>query len=331
MTAWIEVLTALTSGPDVPLRGTVREIGAAARADGFVAIGSSPMLVVADDGCRVWRHGDRLRVEHEDGRPIFVTDGIHAWDFTADLQRPRVGPPDRVHYLGPTQFLLRRKAAEWAGDDFARPAGPVEEVEFVGRACWTVELAPPPRKPEPLRIWVDKESGQMLGYRSEAAGFGAQFVDLVVGEPIADARFVWGGPVVTPEQHQQILQDRFAAVKRVQTDWFAETVTAAPILARVPIDFTPDAVPFRDPDSGAFDAMNEHTMLSRRPRSQEGWTPRWGVAHFIWSTPRWDWAAAALDADLDDEAIRQLQHVLHPDEPIARQRRIVPPGRGRVG
>ncbi|PQP12597.1 hypothetical protein C5613_42755 [Rhodococcus opacus] len=139
------------------------------------------------DGCRVWRHGDRLRVERGDGRPIFTTDGTRAWDFTADSERPRTRPADRVHYLGRNQFLLRRRsAADWSGDDFTRPAGPVEETDFAGRRCWTVELAPPPNKPHPLRIWVDIESGQMLGYRSEQVGEGAQFVDLIVGEVLDD-------------------------------------------------------------------------------------------------------------------------------------------------
>ncbi|MFD3591293.1 hypothetical protein ACFWU5_01090 [Nocardia sp. NPDC058640] len=290
------------------------------------------MMVVARDGCRVWRNGERLRVDQEDGRPIFITDGVKAWDFTADPERPRVGPPDRVRYLGRNQFLLRRRdAADWAGEDFTRPVGPVEEVEFVGRACWTVELAPPPNKPTPLRIWVDIESGQMLGYRSEEAGVGAQFVDLHVGEDIDDARFVWDGPVYTPEQHQQIQREQFEAVKRAQTEWFAETVTAAPIVVRVPIDFTPDAVPFSDPESGAFDAMNRNTSISRRPRSEEGWAPRSGVLQYVWSTPNWDWAAAAHDADLDDEAIRDLQQTLHPDDPVDRQQRVDPPGRGKVG
>ncbi len=333
MTEWIEVLTALTAGPDLPVHGTVREMAPADRTEGFASIGEPvPMLVFVGDGCRVWRSGDRLRVEHGDGRAIFVTDGIQAWDFTADPERPRVGPPDRVHYLGPNQFLLRRRhAADWTGDDFAQPVGPVEEVEFAGRACWTVELAPPPKKPKPLRIWVDIESGQMLGYRSEEAGVGAQFDDLVVGEDIDDALFVWDGPVYTPEQHQEMLEERYEAVKRAQTDWFAETVTAAPISIRMPIDFTPSTVPFNDPDSGAFDAMNQNTMISRRPRSEEGWAPRWGPLHYVWSTQDWDWAAGAVHADLDDEAIRQLQQTLHPDSPIDRQRRIDPPGRGRVG
>ncbi|MFD3506913.1 hypothetical protein [Nocardia sp. NPDC058666] len=160
---------------------------------------------------------------------------------------------------------------------------------------------------------------------------GAQFVDLHVGEDIDDARFVWNGPVYTPEQHQQIQREQFEAVKRAQTEWFAETVTAAPIVVRVPIDFTPDAVPFSDPESGAFDAMNRNTSISRRPRSEEGWAPRSGVLQYVWSTPNWDWAAAAHDADLDDEAIRDLQQTLHPDDPVDRQQRIDPPGRGRVG
>ena len=228
-----------------------------------------------------------------------------------------------MQYLGNDQFLLRRRSAsEWSGDDFAQPIGPVEEVEFVGRRCWTVELAPPPRKPYPLRIWVDIETGQMLGERIEQAGLGAQFVDLVVGEDIDDEMFVWAGPVLTADEEQQTYRDRRIALEREQTSWFRTAVTAAPIRTRVPLDFTPNAVPSHDPVTGAFDAMNDRAMLSRRPRSVEGWEPQWGAQFYTWSTPEWDWAAGAIHADLDDDAIAALQQTLHPGEPVDRPRRI---------
>ncbi|MGO4205687.1 hypothetical protein AB4Z09_28940 [Rhodococcus sp. TAF43] len=331
MTEWIEVLQALTSGPDLSLRGTIRAVHPEGHTENFATVGRT-LLVAAGDGSRVWRRGARLRVEREDGTLVFITDGSNAWDFTRDPERPRVGSADQVQYLGDSQFLLRRRSAsEWSSDDFAQPVGPVEEVEFAGRRCWTVELAPPPRKPYPLRIWVDIETGQMLGERVEQAGLGAQFVDLLVGQHVDEEMFVWTGPVLTAEEEQQMYRDRRIALEREQTKWFRDAVTDSPIRTRVPLDFTPDRVPSQDPETGAFDATNDRTMLSRRPRSTEGWEPQWGARCYVWSTPKWDWAAGALHTDLDDEAIAHLQQTLHPGEPVDRQRRIDNPRRSRSG
>lgn len=195
MTAWIEVLTALTAGPDLPLRGTIHGVHAEGVSEsftgGFAYSGQPPMMVVPGHGCRVWRHGNKIRVENIDGNPIFVSDGVRARDFTGRSDRPLVGLPDRVIYLGPGQFLLhRRTTAEWTGNDFAQPVGDVEVAEFAGRHCWTVQLAPPEGKPYPLRIWVDVDSGQMLGYLVEEVGEGSQFVDLAVGETLDEGLFV---------------------------------------------------------------------------------------------------------------------------------------------
>jgi hypothetical protein len=333
MTAWIEVLTALTTGPDLPLRGTIHEVRVEGAPEsfsgGFAYSGQPPMMVVPGHGCRVWRQGDKVRVENVDEKPVFISDGIRAWDFTGRSDRPRVGSPDRVIYLGPSQFLLRRRnAAEWAGDDFAEPVGEVEVAEFVGRNCWTVQLAPPEGKPYPLRIWVDTESGQMLGYRVEEVGEGSQFIDIVVGEPLDERLFVWDGPAYTSEEYQQLLRDEHRAKQRQQVQWFAENVADVPLRVRVPIDFTPEDI--RATDSGGFDGSNSAAMLSRRPRSTVGWDPKWGVPHYVWSTQLWDWAAGAIHADLDGAAVEELQQSLHPGEPVDRGRRIDPPGRGRI-
>jgi hypothetical protein len=71
-------------------------------------------------------------------------------------------------------------------------------------------------------------------------------------------------------------------------------------------------------------------MLSRRPRSAEGWEPQWSARFYVWSTPEWDWAAGVFHADLDDDAIEQLQQTPHTDEPVDRQRRIDHDGRSRA-
>lgn len=148
MTAWIEVLTALTEPPKLPLRGIIREIRTDGDPEGAALIptpGTPPMPAPSRDGCRVWRDGDQLCIEHENGRLIFVTNGDRAWDFTADPQRPRTCSPGHLPCLGASEFLLRRRTAtDRTGDDFTRPTSEVDEAEFAGRRCWTVELTPTP-------------------------------------------------------------------------------------------------------------------------------------------------------------------------------------------
>ncbi|MCC8928822.1 hypothetical protein [Rhodococcus sp. I2R] len=334
MTAWIEVLKALTDGPNLPVRGSIYEVRAEGTPESFGHepghSGGGSMLAVPDTGCRVWLQGRRVRVENVDGNPIFISDGSRAWDFTGHVDRPRVGSLARVVYLGPSQFLLqRRSTAEWTGSDFAQPVDQVETTDFAGRRCWTVRLAPPTGKPHPLRIWVDIESGQMLANRLEETGVGSEFVDLVVGEPLDETLFVWDGPAYTSEQYQQILRDERREHQLQQAQWFAENVTATALTTRVPIDFTPVDARETDPDTGGFDAQNRSTMLSRRRRRTEGWDPKWGILHYAWSTPEWDWAAGAREVDLDDAAVDELQQRLHPSEPVDRVRRIDPAGRPR--
>lgn len=327
MTAWIEVLTAMTGESNVPLQGTIEEIREADSPEsfrqGFAYSGTPPVLIAPEDSCRVWRSGRRTRVERLDGRPIFVSDGVRAWDFTGPGDRPRVGPLGRVMYLGPSQFLLQqRSTAEWTGNEFAQPIGPVETVEFSGRQCWTVRLAPPEDKPYPLRIWVDIESGFILGDRIDEAGIGSEFVDVTVGEPIDDAVFVWDGPAYTTEEYRDQLEEDYRARQREQARWFTENVASAPLIVRAPLDFTPGDVHIGKVGDGSFETNNRRTLLGRRRRSEGGWLPRWGVPHYVWSTPDWDWAAGATNGQLDDPAVRELQHSLHPGEPVDRGRRV---------
>ncbi|WP_404315881.1 outer membrane lipoprotein carrier protein LolA [Prescottella equi] len=327
MTDWSEVLAALSDGPDLPLRGTIRELGAPAKPDRVLFAGEGPPIVVRPgNGCRIWRDGGRLRIEHPDGRPIFITDGARAWQFTADDgQRPRTDALDRVRFLGLNQHLVRRRTpAEWAGEDLTHPFGAVADTEVAGRRCWTVELAPPADEAGLLRVWVDTEAGYVLRFRAEPSGQESQYVDLAVGEQLDDELFTWDGPVFTPEEYEQILRERRHVREQEQLEWFTETIAPSPITARAQVDFSPTWVPFLNPETGAFDASGHPTMLARRPRRTESWLPPWGTVHYVWSTPQWDWAAAVFDAELDDEAISQLQQQLHAGDTVDRQRRIDP-------
>lgn len=138
MTDWSEVLAALSDWPDLPLRGTIRELGAPAKPDRALFTGEGPPSVVRPgNGCRIWRDGGRLRIEHPDGRPIFITDGARAWQFTADDgQRPRTDALDSVRFLDLNQYLVRRRTpAEWAGEDLTHPLGAVADTEVAGRVA----------------------------------------------------------------------------------------------------------------------------------------------------------------------------------------------------
>lgn len=69
-----------------------------------------------------------------------------------------------VLYFGPGDVLIRtRSANEWTGSDFTRPTDrPVREIDFLGRHCWEVELAPPSYKPAPIQLVVDVATGTVL-------------------------------------------------------------------------------------------------------------------------------------------------------------------------
>lgn len=220
MATWTEVLNAILAGPRLPIYGTIREVRREK---------DHPTWAAVRGGCRVWRHGQRLRVESSGGIPIYITDGIQAWDFSKSPGRPVTGPPSSVRYFGQYQFELGTRTAEdWKIDEFTKPIGPVAEDDFAGRRCWTVQLDPSRRKPHPIRIWVDIDSGQMLGTRGEEFGEGTQFTDLVIGEEIDDTQFEWVGPTMTPGQQDEMLRDHHREREQEQAAWFATNITATP-------------------------------------------------------------------------------------------------------
>lgn len=114
----------ITDGPDLPMRGTVveRDAGNSTRVESCAVVGAVPMVVGASDGARIWRHGRKLRVENSSGVPVFISDGVVAWDFAGNQAAPRKGSVNNVRYLGSAQFLMNRSGAtEWTGDDVTRP------------------------------------------------------------------------------------------------------------------------------------------------------------------------------------------------------------------
>ncbi|MFE4499717.1 hypothetical protein ACFRFQ_07615 [Rhodococcus sp. NPDC056743] len=326
MVTWTQVLQTITDGPDLPMRGTVveRAEGSSTGAESFAVVGADPMFVGAVDGSRIWRHGRKLRVENSSGVPVFISDGMVAWDFSGHQDPPRVGAANDVRYLGSAQFLLnRRGATEWIGDDFTRPTGSPEEVTYLGRDCWAIELAPPKRKPHPMQLVIDAETGMFLEQRVDAVGYSYSFAEVILGGELNDDLFLWTGPSVSDEELKRRRMAEHEKREREKRRWFEQEVTNQALGVRVPMDLTPERIYTIDEDSGAFEAGLKGGNLARRRRSDLDWIPGWvGVLH-RWSTPEFDWAITMRDVELDDESLAGIRERLHPGAEVDRISSVV--------
>lgn len=126
-----------------------------------------------DQDIEIWRQGRRVRIE-VDGNPEFLCDGETAWSLeptrhlTGLTGTPMVAPAGKLRYHGDAySFAHPRENRDWSSDDFTRPEGEIIAERFQGRDCWTVALKAPRRKVGPLRLWVDSESGYLLGEVNE--------------------------------------------------------------------------------------------------------------------------------------------------------------------
>src|SRR3954471_22476248 len=164
---WAELLFLMVHGPDRAMRGRIRHHdGEEATFYGFSqAEGDPPPTFVHGSGdvIDVWCWGDRLRVADPDGRARLVTDGTTAWSFAGASETPAEAPYRNLEFgMGGTDLLVRSTAEQWLGDDFTRPTGPPTATVFLGRDAWAIELAPPDRKPHPIQLVIDAETGMRL-------------------------------------------------------------------------------------------------------------------------------------------------------------------------
>ncbi|RVW03621.1 hypothetical protein [Rhodococcus spongiicola] len=327
MTEWVQMLVGMADGPTQPVHGVVLPYRNSDKPFHFyyATYGEEPIfLPMRRDGVRLYRWGRRSRIESIDGEVWFVSDGTTAWDFTADPARPRCTEVRNVRSPGPGRHLaITPPVTHWVGRHHARPTGPVTDLEFLGRRCWSVDLAPRESRnlPKPsLRLIVDAHSGAVLGQHSGDGIDGAAYTDVTVGEPLDPSLFTWDGPVVT-DGESRAGAGRGDTPDMEATQWFRENVTAEPIHVPVMTDFTPRFIDSIDRQSGAFSATlgpdRSTGWLIRRPRSTEPWTVKTYGRQIAWSTESFDWACQVHgDGTLDAAGISALQQQLHPDEPV---------------
>ncbi|AOW94151.1 hypothetical protein BFN03_19645 [Rhodococcus sp. WMMA185] len=207
MTEWMQMLVGMADGPTEPVHGTVIPYRNSDKPFHFYYATSAEEAVfvpIGREGVRLYRWGRRSRIESIDGEVLFVSDGTTAWDFTCDSDRPRCTELHRVKSAGPGRHLvITPPVTHWVGHHHARPTGPVTDLEFLDRRCWSVNLAARESRnlPKPsLRLIVDAGSGAVLGQHSGDGISGAAYTDVTVGEPLDPAFFTWDGPVVTDDE-----------------------------------------------------------------------------------------------------------------------------------
>ncbi|NMD57337.1 MULTISPECIES: hypothetical protein [Tsukamurella] len=331
MTEWIEVLKSLVDGPGLPVHGIVRTRNAEAlgRTETVGFIGAPPMWVgIGGDDVRVWRDGRRVRVELPDGSPYFISDGVTSWQFDDAETPPTFVGADRVYYHGPgAELLISRNAQDWLrGDDFTQPTRPVAEIEFLGRDCWSVELAPPPHKPAPLQMIVDRQSGAVLQQGSEEFDVSVEFTSLDVGGQVDDSLFTWDGAAVSLDERRAVdARAERAAYEEAQADrlaWLESDLGARSLNIRVPVELAITDVYELDEGDGSYfvrirsgSGAHIEGCLWRRPHQPGRWRID-STDHTVhhWSAAGFDWAVWLYGLDVNGDVLVQLQEQLHPSE-----------------
>ncbi len=319
MTVWIQVLVAMVDGPATPVQGIVRPYRPT---DDPIHVyyathGEDPVLLcLPAEGARLTRDGRKARLETLDGTVKFLFDGQTAWYFAEGTDRPRRSTRGGVVFFGPgAELVFTPPERHWVGRNFARPTGPVADVELLGRPCWSVELAPRDDSELPRRLVVDAGTGAVLAQQSgdglEGAGFTEMNLD--VADP---GMFTWDGPVETDDDSLRKNQQRRHDTWQSTMDWFRENVTAAALATPVLTDFTPRSVQIVDRGTGEFSASlgsgEGAGWLTRRARSRRPWViDRHGHLD-AWSTKDFDWAFGAYRGTVEPDALHRLQQQLHP-------------------
>ncbi|MGO4205004.1 hypothetical protein AB4Z09_25355 [Rhodococcus sp. TAF43] len=339
MTAWIQVLVTMVDGPATPVDGIVRTCHNSDEPIRVptISYGEKPVIVrLGPDGARVSRDGRKARVEKLSGELVFLTDGETAWHFHDDPSRPRQTLLESVYVAGPAkQLLITPPTGYWVREDYARPTGPVEDVEFLGRPCWSVELAPRrPDKPS-VRLIVDADSGAVLAAHSDDGIDGAAFEQAAFGVPVDPAVFTWDGPIETDDDSQRKMQAAAETRRRRTYDWFRENVSSADLHVPVLHDLTPQWIRIDDEATGAFSAGfgagEGDGFMARRPRSSEAWDLWYGEATAAWSTADFDWACWVFRGTFDPDGLALLQQRLHPGDPVVGKPVVRRPDRREQG
>ncbi|AEF40749.1 hypothetical protein [Hoyosella subflava] len=341
----LEVLVSLCLGPRVPVSGTIRTWRDIEEGMHFYYgsyFGEQPLvlsLLTPDEHLRVTRSGAKVRIDTAAGAPVFRSDGHSAWHFRNDRSDPRVTAPDRVQFLGPGRELaLSSEEDRWATQRWIRPVGPVEEIEFLGRPCWELKLAPPrpsPRsrmlgEPDSVRtIRLDVQTRAVVAQYDHSGASGAEFESFHIDEELPDAVFTWQGKAVTDEEEMAFHERKAGDGRRLAheaNDWFRSNVLQddvnLPVFKNFSLEFTHVDEKTGEVNAG-LSCYSDCLTVRRRPRSNSPWTlppmrddyaGAHEESHYVWSAGAFDWMLSVTRGELNASSIAHLQRLLHSSE-----------------
>jgi hypothetical protein len=326
MTAWIEVLKAMVDGPHPPVQGVIARSGQVESGIYSYSGDIAPVYIAGVDDLQVWRDGAKVRVETMAGDPVVISNGEAVWRFSHREQYPVRGEAREMAFMGPgKELLITRPAKDWVGDRWTTPTGPVKDVDYLGRPCWSVELAPP-RGKEPFarQLIVDQRTGAVVQQRVDAAGTAVSFIEFTAGIPIDPAMFIWSGETSVPDVYRRtdfksVQTPSLGMRTDEQQQWFRDHVTDKQLSVPVTLDL--HVLKLRSHhDDGSFDAtIGDWPLgrLARRPRSTEEWNLEWDIpVGHAWTTEGFDWAVGLTLGVMDVDALAVLRGLLHPHESV---------------
>lgn len=333
--SWVALLTLMVHGPDPEptLRGAIRSWpGEGPRAQEFAwvsFVNQPPVLTGVGPSVderkatvqpiRVWRDGNRLRIEKPDATVHLIVGDSTCWQFDGDHNTPLASPSGAVRNVGNgTQLLSRPSLNKLIGDDPTHPLGPVGSATFLGRPAWTVELAPRPGKPHPLQFVVDAETGIVLQQRNDVVGAVNEWVEFIVGDTLDPTLFTWDGPARSAADERAEYEAQQEAIFARRRQWFTQHVTSRPLRVELNLGVLVDEY---DDATGAFQASLESSnnqigmtgligLIARRPRAEGPWDLAWYDVQHRWSTPRWDWALSYIDEEPTAHSVEALKQQL---------------------
>jgi hypothetical protein len=290
-------LMALGNRPYPSLSGVVhvREVEPDDAQTDVVLPGVGPVRI-KDDRHRVAKRGNLVRREHLDGRPMAIFGHDTKWIWLDGDELPTAF--SSAIWGWDDQLLVQRPPLKrWEGDDFTHPTGAVAATTMLGRAAWSVELAPPAHKPFPLTIVVDAETGVVLQERNDGFGSVKEWVEISFGAELPDDLFVWAGEAREPRDGRAE-RDRAMASRKA---WLAEQgIGDLSWIATSSLE-----VHHWDDATGEFQAhldVRVSAAVLRRRRSETDWDTRNNWPHeYRWSDDQWDWYVGANVALRPDE------------------------------
>ncbi|MGP9724687.1 hypothetical protein ACT3SZ_11800 [Corynebacterium sp. AOP40-9SA-29] len=289
---WARLFGVLLRNPPSTLHATVESRGEFAEKSAY----------------EIWRDGPKLRVE-KNGAPTFISDGETYWSFgrterLAGAQgRPVAAAGDGSRFFGGIQHLCRPwKAGDWAGTDATAPDSPAAEDSFQGRDCWTIVLN------EELRIWVDRDSGFLLGMIADTTDptIDGQWIKAPeIGISLDAALFSWDGPVLTQGDVKKLRSDEIRALEESQMAWFRGNVLSTPLTASATVSLIPEQMRVEEDivHGGTPGIFRFERRVSTPDRANP--QPAGKKADVSWQEDGYDWEVTFLAPQIIvDDALR---------------------------